>query len=96
MPVSRYGTRESPGHIVLMLISIGSRNEAIQQWLEKNDLTKYKAIEPAVKFIRKKLMGARVQSEARQDPDSKLAPIRYDDIRNGELYQRHQISDPFQ
>ena len=41
-------------------------------------------------------MGARVQSEARQDPDSKLAPIRYDDIRNGELYQRHQISDPFQ
>ena len=32
--------------------------------------TKYKNMEPAVKFIRAKLMEARAQSEARQDLDS--------------------------
>ena len=52
MPVSGYGTRVSPGHIALWLISLGSQKGAIQQWLGKDDLTKYKAIEPAVKFIR--------------------------------------------
>ena len=57
MPVSGYGTRVSPGHIALWLISLGSQKGAIQQWLGKDDLTKYKAIEPAVKFIRTKLMG---------------------------------------
>ena len=97
MPVSGYGTRESPGHIALWLISLGTQKEAIQQWLGKDDLTKYKAIEPAVKFIRTKLMEARAQSEARQDLDSKLTPIRYEDIRHtqGELHQRQQISAPF-
>ena len=44
MPVSGYGTRESPGHIALWLISLGSQKEAIQQWLGKDDLSKYKAI----------------------------------------------------
>ena len=44
MPVSGYGTRESPGHIALWLISLGSQKEAIQQW-RKDDLSKYKAID---------------------------------------------------
>ena len=65
MLVSGYGTRETPGHITLWLISLGSRKEAIQQWLGKDDLTKYKNMEPAVKFIRAKLMEARAQSEGR-------------------------------
>ena len=85
MPASGYGTRESPSHIALWLISLDS-----QQSLVKDDLTKYKAIVPAVKFIGTKLMEARAQSEARQDLNSKLTPIRYEDIRHtqGELHQR--------
>ena len=41
-------------------------------------------------------MEARAQSEARQDLDSKLTPIRYDDIRQtaGESHVRHQINVP--
>ena len=41
-------------------------------------------------------MKARTQSEARQDLDSKLTPIRYDDIRNtaGESNTRQQINAP--
>ena len=54
-------------------------------------------MEPAVKFIRAKLMEARAQSEARQDLDSKLTPIRYEDIRHtqGEDHTRQQISLPY-
>ena len=54
-------------------------------------------MEPAVKFIRAKLMEARAQSEARQDLDSKLTPIRYEDIRHtqGENHTRQQISLPY-
>ena len=33
MPVSGYGTRETPGHIALWLISLGSQKETIQQLL---------------------------------------------------------------
>ena len=97
MPVSGYGTREIPGHIVLWLISLGSQKEAIQQWLGKDDLTKYKSMEPTVKFIRAKLMEARAHSEARQDLDSKLTLIRYEDIRHtqGENHTRQQISLPY-
>ena len=41
--------------------------------------------------------GYRVQSEARQDLDSKLTPIRYEDIRHtqGEDHTRQQISLPY-
>ena len=42
-------------------------------------------------------MEERAQSEARQDRDSKLTTIRYEDIRHteGELRQRQQISSSF-
>ena len=54
-------------------------------------------MEPTVKFIRAKLMEARAQSEARQDLDSKLTLIRYEDIRHtqGENHTRQQISLPY-
>ena len=96
MPVSGYGTRDSPGHIALWLISLGTQKEAILQWLGKDDLSKYKSIEQAVKYIRNKLMEARSQSEAHQDLDSKLTPIRYDEIRHtaGESNARQQINVP--
>ena len=42
---------------------------------------KQKTLESAFKFIRLKLMEGRTQSEARQDFDSKLTPIRWSDLR---------------
>ena len=92
MPPTGYGTKESPGHIALWLISLGSQKDSVMQWLGKDNLTKYKTLEPAVKFIRAKLMEGRSQSEARMDFDAKLTPIRYEDIRHtqGESYTRMQ------
>jgi hypothetical protein len=92
MPPNGFGTKETPGHIALWLISLGSQKDAIMQWLGKDNLSKYKTLEPAVKFIRAKLMEGRSQSEARMDFDAKLTPIRYEDIRHtqGELHTRMQ------
>jgi hypothetical protein len=96
MPSVSYGTRDSPGHIALWIISLGAQKDAILQWLGKDELTKFKTVEPAVKFIRSRLMDTRSQSEARQDLDAKLTPIRYEDIRHtqGESYQRQQVHQP--
>ena len=96
IPVQGYGTRDSPGQIALWLISLGTQKESILQWLSKDELTKHKTIESSVKFIRARLMEGRAQSEARQDFDAKLTPIRYEDLRytQGESHTRHQISTP--
>jgi hypothetical protein len=80
MPATNYGTKESPGHIALWLISLGTQKDSMLQWLGKDNLTKFKTLEPAVKFIRARLMEGRSSCEARQDFDAKLTPIRYDDI----------------
>ena len=92
MPPTGYGTKESPGHIALWLISLGSQKDSVMQWLGKDNLTKYKTLDPAVKFVRAKLMEGRSHSEIRQDFDAKLTPIRYDDIRHtqGETNTRFQ------
>ena len=94
IPVQGYGTRDSPGQIALWLISLGTQKESILQWLSKDELVKHKTIESSVKFIRARLMEGRAQSEARQDFDAKLTPIRYEDLRytQGESHTRHQIS----
>jgi hypothetical protein len=96
MPSVTYGTRDSPGHIALWIISLGTQKDAILQWLGKDELNKFKTVELAVKFIRSRLMDTRAQSEARQDLDAKLTPIRYEDIRHtqGESYQRQQVHKP--
>ena len=96
MPSITYGTRDSPGHVALWIISLGTQKDAILQWLGKDELVKHKTVELAVKYIRSKLMEGRSQSESRQDFDSKLTPIRYEDIRltQGESYQRQQIQQP--
>jgi hypothetical protein len=88
MPSVTYGTRDSPGHVALWIISLGTQKDAILQWLGKDELVKHKTVELAVKYIRSKLMEGRSQSESRQDFDSKLTPIRYEDIRQtqGESY----------
>ena len=93
MPSETYGTKDSPGHIALWIISLGHQKEAILQWLGKDELVKHKTVAHAVKYIRSKLMEARSQSEARQDLDAKLTPIKYEEIRHtqAESYQRHQV-----
>ena len=50
MPPTEYGTKESPEHIALWLISLGSQKDSVMQWLGKDNLTKYKTLEPAVKL----------------------------------------------
>ena len=62
------------------------------QWLGKDNLTKYKTLDAAVKFVRAKLMEGRSNSEIRQDFDAKLTPIRYEEIRHtqGETNTRFQ------
>ena len=94
MPVGTYGTKDSPGHISLWIISLGSQKDSILQWLGKDDLSKHKTLESAVKFIRFKLMEGRSNSEARQDFDSQLTPMRWNELRStqGESHSRHQIS----
>ena len=93
MPAETYGTKDSPGHIALWIISLGHQKDAVLQWLGKDELLKHKTVAFAVKYVRSKLMEARSQSEARQDLDAKLTPIRYDEIRHtqAEMYQRHQV-----
>ena len=94
MPVGTYGTKDSPGHISLWIISLGSQKDSILQWLGKDDLSKHKTLEAAVKFVRFKLMEGRSHSEARQDFDSQLTPMRWNELRStqGESHSRHQIS----
>ena len=94
IPVCGYGTRDSPGQIALWLISLGTQKESILQWLSKDELVKHKTLEASVKFIRARLMEGRAQSEARQDFDAKLTPIRYEDLRytQAESHTRHQTS----
>lgn len=92
MPVPGYGTKDSPGQIALWLISLGTQKESILQWLSKDELCKHKSMDLAAKFIRARLMEGRAQSEARQDFDAKLTPIRYEDLRHtqGESHARFQ------
>ena len=94
MPSITHGTRDSPGHIALWIISLGAQKEAVLQWLGKDELSKHKNLELAVRYVRSKLMEGRAQSEARQDLDSKLTPIKYEDIRRtqGESFQRQQYN----
>ena len=94
IPVPGYGTKDSPGQISLWLISLGSQKDSVLQWLGKDELMKHKTLEPAIKFIRTRMMEGRAQSEARHDFDAKLTPIRYEDLRHtqGESNTRQQLN----
>jgi hypothetical protein len=96
MPHVGYGTRDSPGHTQLWLYSLGAQKDSILQFLSKDELQSFKTIELAAKYIRLKLMEGKSQSEAHQDFNAKLTPIRYDDIlrTQGESFTRHQVSAP--
>jgi hypothetical protein len=93
MPVQGWGTKDSPGHIQCWLISLGTQRDPLQQLLGKDNLTKFKDLDSALKFIRNKLMEGRAHSEARQDFDAMLTPIRYDDyLTQGESTNRLQVT----
>jgi hypothetical protein len=96
MPPITYGTRDTPGHIALWILSLGNQKDAVLQWLGKDELMKHKSVESSVKYIRSKFLEGRSNSEARQDFDAKLTPIRYEEIRHtqGESFQRQQIHSP--
>ena len=96
MPSETYGTKDSPGHIAFWIISLGHQKDAVLQWLGKDELIEHKTVALAVKYIRAKLIESRSQSEARQDLDSKLTPIRYEEIRHtqAESFQRSQVNVP--
>ena len=93
MPIETYGTKDCPGHISLWIISLGNQKEAMIQYLGKDELLKHKTLESAFKSIRFKLMEARTQCEARQDFDSKLTPVRWNELRHtqGESHSRQQV-----
>ena len=84
-----------PGHIALWIISLGHQKDAVLQWLGKDELLKHNTVAFAVKYIRSKLMEARSQSEARQDLDAKLTPIRYDEIRHTQAESGKNCSSTF-
>ena len=92
IPVSGYGTKDSPGQIQIWAISLGSQKNSVLNWLGKDVLMKIKNMESAIKYIRSKFMEGRHHSELRQEFDAKLTPIRYDDLRStqGESYNRQQ------
>ena len=93
MPIETYGTKDCPGHISLWIISLGNQKEAMLQFLGKDELLKQKTLKSAFRFIRFKLMEARTQCEARQDFDSKLTPLRWNELRHtqGESHSRQQV-----
>ena len=94
MPPTGYGTKESPGHIALWLIALGSQKDSVMQWLGKDNLSKYKTLDPAIKYVRAKLMEGRSHSEAKTDFDAKLTPIRYDDVRHTQGESNTRLQTP--
>ena len=44
MPFKTYGTKESPGHIALWIISLGHQKDGVLQWLGKDELVNHKAV----------------------------------------------------
>ena len=92
MPAAGMGTKESPDHSALWLISLDIQKDRILQFLG-NDAHKHKTVDQAAKYIRQRFMAARSQSEFHQDLDSEFTPVKYESIRQtqGESFTRHQI-----
>ena len=87
------GTKESPGHIALWLISWSTQKDWILQFLASEAYHKHKTVDHAAKYIRQRFMAARSQNESRQVLDSKFTPVVYDSIRQtqGEFFTRQQV-----
>ena len=84
VPVEDFGTSDYPGLIQVWILSLGIQKEAFLQLLGRNEL------QPAIKYIRYRLMDVRNQSEVKHDLDSRLTPVKYDDLHRGESFTRQQ------
>ena len=47
-------------------------------------------LQPAIKYIHYRLIDVRNQSEVKHDLDSRLTPVKYDDLNRGESFTRQQ------
>ena len=94
MPAAGMGTKESPGHIALWLISLVNQKHRILQFLGSDALHKRKTVDHAAKYIRQRFMAARSQSESRQDLDSKFTLVEYESIRQtqGEFFTSTELA----
>ena len=90
VPVESFGTRENPGLIQVWILSLGIQKESILQLLGRDELQRFKTLQPAIKYIRYRLMDVRNQSEIKHDLDSRLTPVKYDDLHRGETFTRQQ------
>ena len=96
VPSPGMGTKESPGHVALRLISLGIQNERILLLLGRDILDKHKTVKTAAKYIRQKFLAACPESDSRQDLDSKFTRVKYDLIQQtqGKPYTRLQVQQP--
>ena len=90
VPVEGFGTRDNPGLIQVWILSLGIQKDAFLQLLGRDELQRFKTLQPAIKYIRYRLMDVRNQSEVKHDLDSRLTPVKYDDLHRGESFTRQQ------
>ena len=90
VPVEGFGTRDNPGLIQVWILSLGIQKEAFLQLLGRDELQRFKTLQPAIKYIRYRLMDVRNQSEVKHDLDSRLTPVKNDDLHRGECFTRQQ------
>ena len=68
VPVEGFGTRDNPGLIQVWILSLGIQKEAFLQLLGRDELQRFKTLQPAIKYIRYRLMDVRNQREVKHDP----------------------------
>ena len=90
VPVEGFCTRDNPGLIQVWILSLGIQKEAFLQLLGRDELQRFKTLQPAIKYIRYKMMDVRNQSEVKHDLDSRLTPVKYGDLHHGESFTRQQ------
>ena len=88
VPVEGFGTRDNPRLIQVWILSLSIVKEAFLQLLGRDELQRFKTLQPAIKYIRYRLMDVRNQSEVKHDLDSRLTPVKYDDLHRGESFTR--------
>ena len=75
VPVEGFGTRDNLSLLQVWILSLGIQKEVSLQLLGRNELQRFKTLQPAIKYIRYRLMDVRNQSEVKHDLDSKLTPM---------------------
>ena len=66
------------------------QKEAFLQLLGRDELQRFKTLQPAINYLRYRLMDERNQSVVEHDLNSRLTPVKYDDLHRGESFARFQ------